>query len=217
MRRYAVLVAFSLVAFLSTQAAHAYPGGYGPEATPDWQATPYSRYHPWDREFTRHRYMAHHGRSHAQPRHRQYPHHALRQASGHPLDIRSPAQIVSHPSGCPGRSFCGCGVALRVFGHHVRDLWLARNWFRFPRSAPAAGTVAIFRGGGHVAYIEQVHGDGTATLYDPNSGGHLTRLHRRSLAGAVIVDPHGGYTGHREGYRHYATRHRYWHHRRFAA
>jgi CHAP domain-containing protein len=108
------------------------------------------------------------------------------------LLARGLAQIVNHPAGCPARQFCGCGVSVRVFGHSVRDLWLARNWFRFPRSAPAAGNVAIFRGGGHVAYIEQVHGDGTVTLYDPNSGGHQTRIHRRSLAGAVIVNPRGG-------------------------
>lgn len=101
-------------------------------------------------------------------------------------------QIVAHPAGCPRTLFCGCGVSVRVFGHSVRELWLAANWFRFPRAPAAPGNVAIFRGGGHVAYIEAVYGDGTALLYDPNSGGHLTRLHRRSLAGAVIVSPHRG-------------------------
>jgi hypothetical protein len=42
-----------------------------------------------------------------------------------------------------------------------------------------------------VAYIESADGDGQATLYDPNSGGHLTRVHKRSLAGATIVNPRG--------------------------
>ena len=98
-------------------------------------------------------------------------------------------QIVAHPAGCPYTAFCGCGVSVRVFGHPVRDLFLARNWFRYPRAAPAAGRVAIFRGGGHVAYIESIEGDGTALLYDPNSGGHLTRLHRVSIAGIPVVAP----------------------------
>ena len=209
MRRYAVLVAFGFMAFLPIK-ANAYGIWMGPERL----ELGYSQHHPWDREFTRHHRIAHHGARHARHEPKQYAKalHAPR-----PLDIRSPAQvasqIVSHPSGCPGRAFCGCGVALRVFGHHVRDLWLARNWFRFPRSAPAAGNVAIFRGGGHVAYIEQVHGDGTATLYDPNSGGHQTRVHRRSLAGAVIVNPNGGYA------EHHVIRHRYvrhWHHHHYA-
>src|SRR5688500_3899780 len=47
--------------------------------------------------------------------------------------------IVSHPLGCPSRAFCGCGAAVRVFGAPIRSLWLAANWFKFPRAAPAAG------------------------------------------------------------------------------
>ena len=99
--------------------------------------------------------------------------------------------IVARPAGCPSRAFCGCGVSVRVFGHPVRDLYLAANWYRFPRTYPAVGNVAIF-GRHHVAYIESVNGDGAATLYDPNSGGHATRVHTRSLAGATIVRPSGG-------------------------
>lgn len=99
-------------------------------------------------------------------------------------------EIVSHPSDCPHTAFCGCGVAQRVFGHTVRSLWLAANWYRFPRTVAAAGMVAIF-GRHHVAYIESVNSDGTATLYDPNSGGHLTRIHTRRIAGATIVNPRG--------------------------
>ena len=101
-------------------------------------------------------------------------------------------QIVGHPYGCPAVAFCGCGVSVKVFGHPVRNLWLARNWLKFPRSSPAPGNVAVFRGGGHVAYIEQVYGDGTALVYDPNSGGHQTREHRVSIRGAVVVSPRGG-------------------------
>jgi hypothetical protein len=101
------------------------------------------------------------------------------------------ASIVAHPAGCPARAFCGCGVSVRAFGHPVRDLYLAANWYRFPRAPAAAGTVAIF-GRHHVAYIESVNSDGTATLYDPNSGGGATRVHTRSIAGATIVRPSGG-------------------------
>jgi hypothetical protein len=102
----------------------------------------------------------------------------------------SAGSVVGHPAGCPRTAFCGCGVADRVFGRPVRDLWLAANWLRFPRTAAAPGMVAVF-GRHHVAYIEVVHGDGTATVYDPNSGGHLTRIHVLSIARATIVNPHG--------------------------
>jgi len=104
------------------------------------------------------------------------------------LAFAARAEIVSHPSGCPQTAFCGCGVSVRVFGHPVRDLYLAANWYRFRRASPAPGRVAIF-GRHHVAYIERIEGGGEALLYDPNSGGHETRIHVRSLSGAVVVDP----------------------------
>jgi hypothetical protein len=97
--------------------------------------------------------------------------------------------FLPHPPGCPGRLFCGCGVSVKVFGHPVRDLFLAANWRRFPPASPSAGMVA-WRWG-HVMYIESANGDGTATVYDPNSGGHQTRVHTRSLAGYHIVNPNG--------------------------
>ncbi len=99
------------------------------------------------------------------------------------------AQIISHPSGCPSRAFCGCGAAVRVFGSPVRSLWLASNWFRFPRSAPAAGMVAVRRH--HVFVLESHLGGDTWLAYDANSGRHQTRLHARSIAGYAIVNPHG--------------------------
>jgi len=52
--------------------------------------------------------------------------------------------------------------------------------------------MAALWGTRHVAIIREVHGDGTATVYDANSGGGLTRVHRVSLAGLTIVDPHSG-------------------------
>jgi len=110
----------------------------------------------------------------ARPRHRNYD-------SG---------TIVSHPVGCPARAFCGCGAALEVFGRHVRSLWLARNWFQFPRTSPAPGMVAVRKH--HVFVIRQVISHNTVLAYDANSGGRKTRIHIRSLSGFVVVNPHGG-------------------------
>ena len=96
--------------------------------------------------------------------------------------------ILPHPAGCPRRAFCGCGVAVRVFGRPDKSLWRAAAWYRFPRTSPRAGAVAVWNH--HVAFIESVAANG-AILYDPNSGHHLTRRHVGSLSGATIVDPNG--------------------------
>jgi hypothetical protein len=95
--------------------------------------------------------------------------------------------VVSHPPGCPARAFCGCGAAVRVFGSPVRSLWLAANWFKFPRAMPAPGTVAVRRH--HVMVLEANLGGGVWRVYDANSGGHATRIHERSIAGYTIVSP----------------------------
>lgn len=98
-------------------------------------------------------------------------------------------QILPHPPGCPARAFCGCGAAVEVFGRPIRDLWLARNWFRFPPATPAPGMVAVRRH--HVFVIRQVLGPGLVLAYDANSGGRKTRLHPRSLSGYSVRDPRG--------------------------
>lgn len=100
---------------------------------------------------------------------------------------RGAAQIVEHPAGCPRTSFCGCGTALHIFGRPIRDLWLAANWFRFPASTPGPGKVAVRRH--HVFAILKDLGGGRVLAYDPNSGGHKTRVWVRSLAGYRVVDP----------------------------
>lgn len=99
------------------------------------------------------------------------------------------AAVVAHPSGCPSRAFCGCGAAVRVFGAPVRSLWLAANWFKFPRTAPGAGMVAVRRH--HVFVLEAHLGGDQWQVYDANSGGRQTRIHARSIAGYAIVNPHG--------------------------
>ena len=98
-------------------------------------------------------------------------------------------KIVGHPAGCPGTAFCGCGVSVKVFGHPVRNLYLAANWLKYPPAAPGPGMVAARHG--HVMYIEAIDANGNAVVYDPNSGGHQTRVHTRSLAGYRVVNPHG--------------------------
>lgn len=97
------------------------------------------------------------------------------------------AAVVAHPAGCPARAFCGCGAAVRVFGAPIRSLWLAANWFKFPRAAPAPRTVAVRRH--HVFVLEQHLRDDVWLVYDANSGRRATRIHARSIAGYVIVDP----------------------------
>lgn len=104
--------------------------------------------------------------------------------------IERAAQILPHPANCPRRAFCGCGASVEVFGRPIRSLFLAANWLRFPRAPPAPGMVAARRG--HVFVIKQVLGGGRVLAYDANSGGRKTRLHVRSLAGFVVVDPRGG-------------------------
>jgi hypothetical protein len=125
-----------------------------------------------------HHYKVHFARSH----HRNY----VPTWRGDPIGTR----VVEHPSGCPRRQFCGCGTAMRIFGAPIRSLWLAANWFRFPRASAAAGMVAVRRH--HVFAIEQVLGAGRVLAYDPNSGRGLTRIHATSLAGYTVVNPRGG-------------------------
>ena len=96
-------------------------------------------------------------------------------------------ELTSHPTGCPRVAFCGCGAAVHVFGHPVRELWLAANWYKFPRSNPGPGMVAVRRH--HVFVLEADLGGGIWQVYDANSGGHTTRIHPRSIAGYTIVNP----------------------------
>lgn len=103
------------------------------------------------------------------------------------------SQVVQHPDGCPRRLFCGCGAAVRVFGAPIRSLWLAAAWFKFPKVTvhdAAPGMVAVRR---HHVFVLEQHLDGSTWLaFDANSGGHATRIHARSIAGYVIVNPRAG-------------------------
>lgn len=94
--------------------------------------------------------------------------------------------IGGRPAGCPFR-YCGCG--LRKFLNIAdKRLDLAANWKRlFARAMPGPGRVAVWPR--HVAYIERMGAGRMAFMRDYNSGRGLSRLHWRSIAGAVIVDP----------------------------
>jgi hypothetical protein len=98
-------------------------------------------------------------------------------------------RVVSHPSGCPRTAFCGCGVSVRIWGHPVRKYFPASSYFHFPHAAAGPGMVAVRNH--HVMYIESLDANGNAVVYDPNSGGHQTRIHTRSLAGYSIRNPQG--------------------------
>jgi hypothetical protein len=107
---------------------------------------------------------------------------------------------------------CGCVAMGHIFGRydHVlngMNLWLARTWLGFPRSSPKPGTAAVW-GTHHVEAVVADNGDGTITTSGPYGN------RRVKIASVAIVDPRGGYVGHREGHSRYAYRH--WQHRRYA-
>jgi hypothetical protein len=94
--------------------------------------------------------------------------------------------IGGRPSGCP-HAYCGCGLRLYL-GISDPRLNLAWNWARFfPRASPGPGMAVVW--GHHVALIERMVGPREAILRDYNSGGGLSRVHERSIAGAVVVNP----------------------------
>ena len=96
---------------------------------------------------------------------------------------------ASRPAGCP-HAYCGCEASLYLFGHIRPELNLASNWMRkFPRTAPAAGMVAV-RNHHVMVLVNQV--DGTDWLvHEGNADGGLTRDHVRSIRGYIIVNPRG--------------------------
>ncbi|MBR0871216.1 hypothetical protein JQ633_12665 [Bradyrhizobium tropiciagri] len=100
--------------------------------------------------------------------------------------VPAPQILGGRPAGCP-HAFCGCGASLYLFGRIIPRLNLAARWFDFPRARPAPRMAAVRQH--HVfVLVEQIEA-GTWLAHDSNSGGGLTRLHARSLAGYVIVDP----------------------------
>ncbi len=101
----------------------------------------------------------------------------------------TPAFASDAPAGCPRTRFCGCALSLKLFGRQMPGLNLAASWFKFQRTQPAPGMVAVRKH--HVFQLVRHVGGSTWTVWDPNSGGHKTRVHNRSIAGHVIVNPRG--------------------------
>lgn len=97
--------------------------------------------------------------------------------------------IGRRPPGCP-RKFCGCEASLYLFGKIRPELNLAANWIRkFPRTSPAPRMAAARPG--HVFVLLSHVGGNEWLVRDGNSGGGKTRIHVRSIAGYVVVNPHG--------------------------
>jgi hypothetical protein len=78
---------------------------------------------------------------------------------------------------------------VHLFGQPVRGLFLSSNWLKFPRAAPGRDMVAVRRG--HVFVLKEHVEGNTWLVFDANSGGRSTRLHHRSIAGHVVVNPRG--------------------------
>lgn len=140
----------------------------------------------------RHRHhFYHHSRIHRTAAHRARPQWALNgliKATGelYEAGARALTRLLPHPSGCPAVAFCGCG-AEHDLGMHDRSLWLAANWYRFPRSAPGHDKVAVQP---HHVFVLKYQIRGTIwEVADYNSGGHLSRLHPRDIRGYTIVSP----------------------------
>ena len=80
----------------------------------------------------------------------------------------------ARPADCP-RAWCGCWLAKQIFGENRRDLWIAKNWLKFPRTEPRIGSIAVMtrQGGGHVGVVVSFDGNGNPIL---KSGNHNRRV-----------------------------------------
>ena len=100
-----------------------------------------------------------------------------------------PGYVVGgRPAGCPVKAWCGCGLAVKIFGKPRRDLWPARAWLKIgrPVAAPRTGAIAIFKrgSGGHVGLITAVLSPNRIMLWSANDGGAV-RERERSTAGIL--------------------------------
>jgi hypothetical protein len=124
------------------------------------------------RHFTQHRHYHHTSRA----RH----HYAYR------VTLPGPCYVAARMGGP-----CGCTAESKIFGttEHVlngMNLWLAREWHRFPRSlSPQPGDAAIW-GNYHVEAIIANNGDGTVTTDGPYG------QRRVRISSVSIVNPRGG-------------------------
>lgn len=123
--------------------------------------------------------------------HHHHVHHHHRHHSSHRIHvvhrIVAPMVMLQHPAGCPPTNFCGCGAALDALGRNVRSLWVAANWYSFPRSSPGYNTVGVRP---HHVLVLKHQVDGNIWMAnDYNSGGHLSRYHAVDISRYTIVNP----------------------------
>lgn len=125
----------------------------------------------------------------AKPRHTVTKHYKIVKKPIKQSKTLTSRQPLKHPPGCPKTSFCGCGTAWEIFGTPIRALWLAANWFKFPRAQPAPGMVAVKQH--HVFKIEKVLGPNTVLARNHNGSGHKSYLQVMSLNGYSVRNPKG--------------------------
>lgn len=149
--------------------------------------------------------------AHRQPRGRRAP--SVTPGSADPLSMWGGATnefataantiVGSRPAGCPHR-FCACALSIRIFGRIVPTLNLAANWPRvFPHAQPAPNMVAARRG--HAFQLLAHRAGNVWRVWDANSGRGRIRIHDRSIAGYVIVNPHGGRLAEQSTHGRYAS------------
>jgi len=114
----------------------------------------------------------------AHARYRHHHRHYVRHFHSAFHNALSSACQVARSMGGP----CGCFASELLFGHSVRNLWLANNWLKFPRTPPAPGVAAVWPGR-HVAVVTAVNHDGTVTVHDSWA------THPVRMAGLVFVQP----------------------------
>lgn len=124
----------------------------------------------------------------ADAKHHRHRHHVTHHVTHHAQSYGG-TKVLPHPEGCPRTAFCGCGASIEVFHRNIRRLWLAREWYSFPRSEPAPG-MAIVRPH-HVAILKEHIQGSVWMVIDHNGGHHQSYLHPRSIAGYTVVNPHG--------------------------
>jgi hypothetical protein len=103
--------------------------------------------------------------------------------------VAAPLSSSGRPAGCPPRLWCGCALAVRIFGAPRRDLWLARNWLRLGRRLPGprVGAIVVFargRNGGHVGQIVEVISPTRIRIWSGNDRGKI-RESIRSTVGVI--------------------------------
>lgn len=106
---------------------------------------------------------------------------AISSADASPRHYDNGTIIGGRPAGCP-HAYCGCGLR-KYLGIDDKRLNLASNW---PRYYKGSQMIAVWHH--HVALVERMIDSRTALLRDYNSGGGLSRLHVRSVAGARILN-----------------------------